>query len=285
MKNIAQDKLNNMIENIIKKIEENDTGKWFKAWSEAGLPINYATNTNYNGFNIISLMCEAVEKNYKTNNWLTFNQIKALKATVKKGEKSTPIFFFKPLKKKEEIIEKGETVEKEKTVLLLKTYNVFNIDQTDIESDSQISETKQDIEEFINNIEIEIKTAQNAYYKPESDYIGIPNINSFDSVDNYYSVLFHEIGHATGHKNRLDRDLTGNFGDISYSKEELIAELSSVFLCSHLSIESSIRHEAYLKSWLQGAKEDPKFLWKSASEASKVLNYCIEKQKEKESAA
>ena len=83
----------------------------------------------------------------------------------------------------------------------------------------------------------------------------------------------HELSHATGHETRLNRDLSGTFGSESYAKEELIAELGSVFLCSYLNIQSSIRHEAYLKSWLGAIKAEPKLLWKSASEAQKILDY------------
>lgn len=284
MKNVAQNKLNEKLESIINKIESGNTGKWFKAWSSAGIPMNFVTKKNYNGFNILTLMYETIENNYTSNCWLTFNQIKSLKAKLKKGEKSTPIFFFKPLKIEEEEIENGEKKKKERTILLLKSYNVFNIDQTDIKIDIKSLEFKGEIEEFVSNTGIEILNGSEALYSPTHDYIVIPEINSFDTVDNYYSVLFHELSHASGAKHRLDRDLSGKFGEVSYAKEELIAELGSVFLCSYLNIESTIRHEAYLKSWLNAAKEDPKFLYKSASEASKILDYFIRQQQKEEAA-
>ncbi|MEV9527045.1 zincin-like metallopeptidase domain-containing protein [Aliarcobacter butzleri] len=283
MANVAQDKLNVMVENIISKIENNETGSWFKSWIGTGIPTNYATKTNYNGFNILVLMFEAQEKGYKSNYWLTFNQIKALKGTVKKGEAATPVFFFKPLTIKETDTETNE--EKEKTIPLLKFYNVFNLDQTDIEIGNNEATFNGDIEEFISNLDIEIKNDAEAYYSPKKDFVAIPHISLFDTTDNYYSVLCHELSHASAAKHRLNRDLTGFFGSESYAKEELIAELGSVFLCSHLGIQSSIRHEAYLKGWLSAAKADPKFLWKSASEAQKILDYFIKKQIKQEKAA
>ena len=283
MANVLQDRLNEMVENIISKIENNETGSWFKSWAGCGIPTNFATKSSYNGFNILSLMFEAERNEYKSNYWLTFNQIKKLKAIVKKGEKSTAVFFFKPLKiQEEEEQENGEMKKKEKTVLLLKSYNVFNLDQTDIEIDTKSPEFRGEIEDFISNVGIEILNGSEAYYSPVFDHVVVPRAEDFNTTDNYYSVLFHELSHASGHKSRLDRDLTGKFGDESYAKEELIAELGSIFLCSHFNIESTIRHEAYLKSWLKAAKEDPKFLWKSASEASKILEYFIKLNKEEE---
>ena len=209
MANIIQDRLNEMVENIISKIENNETGSWFKCWSGSGIPANFATKSNYNGFNILSLMFEAEKNEYKSNYWLTFNQVKQLKATVKKGEKSTPIFFFKPLKIKEKN-EEGEVTEK--TIPLLKSYNVFNIDQTNIEIGNEDLKSDIKIEDFISNLNIEIKNSSEAFYSPKNDYVGIPNISLFDSVDNYYSVLLHELSHATGHETRLNRDLSGTFG-------------------------------------------------------------------------
>ena len=282
MANTIQERLNEMVENIISKIENNETGSWFKSWAGCGIPTNFATKSSYNGFNILSLMFEAERNEYKSNYWLTFNQIKELKATVKKGEKSTPIFFFKPLKIKEEN-ENGEVIEK--TIPLLKSYNVFNLDQTSIELGNEDLKSDIKIEDFISNLNIEIKNSSEAFYSPKNDYVGIPNISLFDSVDNYYSVLMHELSHATGHETRLNRDLSGTFGSESYAKEELIAELGSVFLCSYLNIQSSIRHEAYLKSWLGAIKAEPKLLWKSASEAQKILDYFISLNKSEEIAA
>jgi antirestriction protein ArdC len=99
--------------------------------------------------------------------------------------------------------------------------------------------------------------------------------------------LLHELTHSTGHKSRLDRDLTGKFGSESYSKEECIAELGSLFLMAHLKIEGETKNsEAYIKGWLlKGLKQDPKMLWKLASEAQKAFNFLLSVQKEEDKAA
>ena len=119
----AQDQLNQTAERLIEKIEQCGT-KWITPFN-ASFPQNYKTNTTYNGLNILNLWMEAEDRGYTTNYWLTFNQVKDLKGQVKKGERSTPIFFFKPIKK---LIEDEETGEREeKTIPILKMYYVFNI--------------------------------------------------------------------------------------------------------------------------------------------------------------
>ena len=282
MTNTAYDKLNSMVEKIISKIESGETGSWFKPWIGAGLPTNFASKTMYNGFNILSLLYTTEENEYKTNYWLTFNQLKKLGGKLNKGSVATPVFFFKPIEVNEENDE-GETIKK--TIPLLKFYNVFNLDQTNLELGNIENSLDLSFEEFISNTNVSIKQAGKAFYSPSNDYIGMPHISLFDSVDSYKSVLLHELAHSTGHENRLNRDLSGTFGSESYAKEELIAELSSMFLSSHLGIKSKIRHEAYLENWLQAIKAEPKLLWKSASEAQKVFDYLLGLQQTQQKAA
>lgn len=282
MANIAYDKLNDMVEKIITKIESGDTGSWFKPWAGAGLPTNYSSKTMYNGFNILSLLYTAEENEYKTNYWLTFNQLKKLGGKLNKGSTSTPVFFFKPMEITEEN-EEGEMITK--TIPLLKFYNVFNLDQTNLELGNVENSLDLSFEEFISNTNVTIKQASEAFYSPSKDYIGMPHISLFDNIDSYKSVILHELAHSTGHESRLNRDLSGTFGSESYAKEELIAELSSMFLSAHLGIESKIRHEAYLQNWLQAIKAEPKLLWKSASEAQKVFDYLLSLQQTDQKAA
>jgi antirestriction protein ArdC len=270
-----KDKFNSLVENMIQKIENGETGTWIKPWS-CGLPKNFMTKKHYSGANILFLWLEAEEKGYKSNNWLTFNQIKKLGGTVKKGEKSFSVFFFKPLEIKEEN-EEGEEVKK--TIPLLKTYNVFNIEQTTLEIDTKEVETIPEIEEFISNTGARIKNAQEAFFNPARDYIGIPDITLFKSEEHYYSTLLHELSHWTGHSTRLNRDLKGRFGSESYAFEELIAETSSMFLNSYLGVDySKMRHTEYIQSWLKALKTEPSILWKVASEAQKIFTYLNELQ-------
>jgi len=214
---------------------------------------------------------------YKDSRWLTFNQIKKLGGSVKKGSKSTPIFFMKPV---EQQVENEDTGELEvKKSFFMQNYNVFNIEQTDgIAYEPEIKNNhtnKLDTpQQFIDSINIPLYRGEPAY-SPTDDCIFMPHSNEFDSSDEFYSTYFHELSHSTGHKSRLDRfEKHTVYGDEKYAFEELIAELGSVFL----SIENNIKPDskkqtAYLKSWITALKERPNILYSASSHASKSTNF------------
>ncbi len=285
MNNVAQEKLNEIVEKLISKIENNETGLWSKSWiSGGGLPSNYANKTSYSGFNILSLMFMMEGENWSSNQFLTFNQIRKIKgAKLKKGSLSTPVFFFKMLEKKETIKGKEEISK----IPLLKFYYVYNLDQCEGIEIGTDKEHRANLNEFVANCNIEIKTRSEAYYSPLKDYIGIPDLKLFKTTESYASTLLHELSHSTAHPSRLDRDMTGRFGSESYAKEECIAELSSMFLCSHLDIQNEAKSsEAYIKNWLiDSLKAEPKLLWKIASESQKVFSYLLDQQEKEEKAA
>ncbi|MBV5278258.1 MAG: DUF1738 domain-containing protein [Campylobacteraceae bacterium] len=267
-----QDKLNQVVENIINKIEAGELQSWFKSWS-VGLPKNFASQTFYSGFNIFSLMCEMEEKGYKSNQWLTFNQIQKLGAKLKQGSKGASVFFFKPLEIEEQNETTGELVKK--TIHMLKTFTVFNVDTTDIQIGNDNAEIP-DLNDFIAQSGAIIKTRTEAFYNPKEDYIGMPDISTFIDSVNYGATILHELSHWTGAEHRLNRNLMGKFGSEDYAKEELRCELSAALLCSHFRIVGDLRHAEYLQSWLKALKTEPKLLWKSASEAQKIFDYLME---------
>lgn len=281
--------LENVMSRLIEKIESSE-GNWIQPFNES-MPMNFSNGTEYSGINIINLWIEAEERGYKTNEWATFKQIKAMNGTVDKGEKGTTIFFFKPTKIKETDEQTGE--ETEKTIPMLKTYLVFNKDQTSLKNTKTSNEIL-GLEEFKRNLFVELKHSnKGAFYSPKSDYINMPHIDSFISSDFYYAVLLHELAHSSGHETRLKRDLSGRMKGteeelISYAKEELIAETTRSFLQVNMGLNSTKMQEqnaAYLKSWLKPLKENPKILWSIFSEASKAYNFILENTKAKEEAA
>ena len=270
----TQEQLKNIVENLIEKIESDDTGAWIKPWNST-FPANYASKRAYNGINVWILWAIAQEKNYPTNYWLSFQQIQGLKGRINKGEKSTPVFFFKTMTIKE--IDEVSGKEIEKTIPLLKSYNIFNIAQTDliVEELSNITVIPT-VEEFISNTGIEIHQDSFAYYNPKSHNIGMPHKDSFKSAEGYYSTLLHELAHSTG--KALDRHMNGKFATAEYACEELIAETTKTFLATHLQIEDAQsdhfqQSAAYLKSWLKGS--NPKELWKVFSQAQKAFDYLL----------
>jgi antirestriction protein ArdC len=280
----TQEQLKSIVEKLIETMESDSTGAWIKPWNST-FPMNYHSKRTYNGINVWILWAIAQNRNYPTNYWLSFQQIQGLKGRINKGEKSTPVFFFKTMIIKEIDKQSGEEVEK--TIPLLKSYNVFNISQADLTieeiNDTAIIPT---VEEFISNVEIEIRQDTFAYYHPEAHYIGMPHKDTFTSTEGYYSTLLHELAHSTG--KALERDMSGKFGSPEYSFEELVAETTKTFLATYLQVEETQSYDfeqsaAYLKSWLKGSS--PKELWKVFSQSQKAFDYLIGLQQQEEKAA
>jgi hypothetical protein len=106
---------------------------------------------------------------------------------------------------------------------------------------------------------------------------GLPAVSELDAggenVSSYYATLFHELGHLTGHEKRLDRNLTIRFGTEAYAAEELVAELTSAFLCAELGVQGELRHSGYIGHWIKLLKSDPRAIFTAASKASQAANY------------
>jgi len=246
---------------------------WKKPFTSAS-PKNYVTENNYKGINYFLLS----SSNFLNPFFLTFKQIQDLGGSVKKGEKGFIVIFYKSLE-----IETDK--EKNKTVPMLKYYYVWNWEQTtgiqektiDTKNNNPISEC----EKIINDIKYKpvIKQGLKACYIPSIDTIQIPDLKYFDSESSYYSVLFHELTHWTGHEKRLNRDgiKTIAFGSECYSKEELIAELGASFLCSFTGIlqQTITNSTAYIQNWLQVLKNDSRFIIQASSQAQKAIDFIL----------
>lgn len=283
--NNIKDTLHDLVQLMIDEME-NGTGEWVKSWSAPnGFPQNMVSKKHYRGFNSIHLSMVASRKGYVAPYWLTFNQVKELGGMVKKGEKSTDIFFYKFLDKSKTIKdeETGEELVNLKHIPLLRMYKVFNIEQTEgieyelPEPNINNNERYINAEDFIQSTKADIRYGgDRAFYRPSDDFIQVPEIQFFTDSDNYYATLLHELTHWTGHDTRLDRDKHSRWGDNTYAFEELIAELGAVFLCSHLgiSIEKN-RHPEYLQGWVRSLREDPQILWRAASKAQEAFDYVV----------
>ncbi len=283
------DKLDSIVENLIAKVET--AGSWIKPFKSAiqgGMPINGVTKKEYQGINVFTLWGTAMEKGYTSNIWFTFNQLKAKKQTVIKGEKSTQIFFFKPL----QVEDKDKDDGSKKTIFMLKSYNVFNIEQTDIEipvveveevTENEVIETAK---EFFDNLDyLEVKQHSQPHYRPSDDTIGMPHINDFVSADEYYSTLGHEFIHSTGIETRLNRDNFNSRKTSDYAFEELVAEIGSIFVMARLGLNAEPIQDnsaAYLKGWLKSLENDKKMLWRAASQAHKAFGFLDSLQYEDE---
>lgn len=244
---------------------------WRKTWqSQSRLHCNWLSKRPYTGTNQLTTMISAWANDYKSPYWVTFNQAKDLGGSVK-GQTATPAVFF------------GTGTDKddpEKMFKFAKLYNLFNLDQIGIELPPvEMRQTKlerpYEIAEAI-HVDVESHESFNPCYSPAADVIKMPMPGQFESDDAHQSTFYHECIHATGHKKRLDRDLIARFGSEDYAKEELIAELGSVFLCAELGVTYDIQqHASYLQSWQKAIKDDPQYILKASSAAQKAVEYVM----------
>ncbi len=272
---------------------------WRKTWSTYGLARNYVSGRLYTGINYILMNNTGHPIPY----FATFNQIKELGGTIKKGTEASKVIYFKMYYKDSDDktltpevakgrYQKGEDI---KVLRFIRFYNVFNIvDIEGIEIDlGRFQEVKLSDNEKLTRCEEIIMNMSNppdlrqidtnrAFYSPAEDFINMPSIRQFETSEHYYATYFHELIHATGHASRLARaevmDFSG-FGTTPYSKEELVAEMGASFLCSHSQIDydSIVENNAsYLAGWLKVLKEDPKFIFKVSAEAQKAVEYILD---------
>ena len=250
--------------------------------SSAGHPKNLETTKPYRGINVFLLAFTAYAHGYSSSYWVTFNQARALGGTVKKGEKSSMIVFWKSYD-----VEDRQTGE-EKTISVLRYYRVFNLDQVEgitapdaVAFEPTVFEpidaAETIVKEYEGRPEIE-HGGQQAYYRPSGDAIRIPEQTRFASVEEYYSTLFHELAHSTGHSKRLDRGLDSNpkpFGSADYGKEELVAEMAAAFLCGEAGIRPAVieNQAAYLQGWLKQLKNDKKLVIAAAGAGQKAADW------------
>jgi antirestriction protein ArdC len=267
---------------------------WRKPWSGglSGMPRNYR-GTAYRGINVWLLIAQSMVKGYESNVWLTFKQAADLGGTVRKGEKGTKVILWRPIPK----TENGEPVLNAKTgkqenVWLLRDYTVFNVEQCDglpVNATAEapkvidpIAEAEEILAAYTDCPPITFDGGGRAYYVPGTDSIHLPVKASFESAEGFYSTLFHEVSHSTGHASRLDRDWDKanlSFGCEDYAREELVAEFANAYLCGIAGLPAAQTEQsaAYIASWKRAIENDPTILVKSASLAQKAADYVLGK--------
>jgi len=277
-------------ERIINFIEENNELPWTKPWATIDSPQqNYDSHTMYKGINMILTAMQGYTSPY----WLTALQVKKLGGNIKKGSKHTPILYWAPKDKKGKDEDEQDDDEKPKMKFVLRYYRVFNEAQIEgiefpkldlpVRKFDPIEEAERVIKNIPNCPKIR-KEGSSAYYSPLLDFVNIPSPEYFISNESFYAALFHELAHSTGHPSRLNRFKeegdNHKFGSQTYSKEELVAEMSSAFVLNTLGINTfgtDLNHAAYVKNWLQVLKNDPRMIVNAAGKAEKAANYIMAK--------
>ena len=266
-------------EKIIKQLESG-VAPWRKPWT-CQPPANLLTQREYRGLNVFSLASQGFPSRF----WLTFNQATNLGGRIRKGQKSSPVIFWNIGDEPETTTQDG--TKETSRPFLLRYYRVFNLSQAegiDIPA-SLLQETRtndpiETCEQLVTNMPNSpaFEQSDKAWYSPSNDVVGMPARGLFHSSEEYYATVFHELAHSTGHAKRLHRENFDNpvsFGSESYSKEELIAEMTAAMLCGIAGIEQRILENsaAYLKTWIVRLKSDSRLLISAASQAQKAADF------------
>jgi antirestriction protein ArdC len=274
---------------IIRQLESG-VAPWHKPW-RAELPVNLVSGKPYRGLNVFLLGCQGYGSRY----WLTFNQAAKLGGHVRKGERSSLVTFWHI--GEEKIIRDSDGNQRKSKPFLLRFYRVFNVEQTEGIADklglTGASPRVPDLEQceaIVSGMPNPPKREQSnrAWYRPSTDTVGMPARGLFSSAEEYYSTLFHELTHSTGHSSRIGREgieQLNTFGSESYSREELIAEMGAAMLCGVTGIEQATiqNSAAYLKTWIERLKSDSRLLVSAASAAQKASDYILGKSPARES--
>lgn len=224
----------------------------------------------------------------KPGEYITFSQIKAEGGTIRKGEKASVVVFWKMQKAKETDPNTGE--ESEKLYPILRYFNVFHIDQCEgitpkykpeeLPTADPIEAAEEIGADYIarEGVKLEHIAGDRACYSPSADRVTMPLREQFTEPAEYYSTLFHELGHSTGHASRLNR-LTSSanaaFGSDDYGREELVAELTAACVLNNCSIETpqSFRNSAsYIDNWLRAIRGDNRLIISAAGKAEKAVS-------------
>ena len=257
-----------------------------KRGSGDGWPKNLSSDKRYRGINVFLLTFQAWDKGYASDYWLTFRQAIAQGGKVRKGEKSSLVTFWKLYETKDKT--SGEDV----TLPVLRHYNVFNAEQCDeIEAPDTLELTVEDppFEPIEQAAEVVAgyhdppqisHIGSKACYRPGEDKVLIASPERYAAREDYYTTLFHELAHSTGHTKRLARGLdeaSAPFGSPDYSKEELLAEMTAAFLNATAGISpSTIEQSAsYIEHWKKELQGDKRLVVSAAGAAQKATDWIL----------
>lgn len=216
--------------------------------------------------------------------WVTFNQAKERGGKIRKGEHGRKVVFFTMAPVKDD-----DGNETGKVYPVVQWSTVFKINQCDgidqkfhkdagMLYDFNMDMTAEEVaDEYAKREGITITNAHisRAYYSPSRDEVMLPVREQFKDNMEYYSTLFHELTHSTGHPKRLNRIVKqAAFGSDEYSAEELVAEIGSASIMATLGLETDgtfRNNTAYIQNWLKALKNDKKLIITASSKAEKAI--------------
>ncbi len=278
-------------EKIVKMLDKGIV-PWSKPWTCSGGAVSHYNGRPYSLLNQILLMDEGESiDDFKSREFITFTQIKAEGGSIRKGEKSKMVVFWKIYQKETGKI-KANGEKEVKTVPTLRYYNVWEVGQCEgikrkygaaERHHDPIAEAEDIVAAYFGRetCRLEVTETDRAYYSPVEDLVHVPQQSQYEDIAEYYSTLFHEMTHSTGHKSRCNRELTGMaaFGSMEYSREELVAEMGSAFLMNIAGIESERAFSnsvGYIQGWSRKLREEPRLFVNAASKAEAAVNYILD---------
>jgi antirestriction protein ArdC len=275
-----------------KIIAELEAGRvpWVQPWGTSAakasvtMPKNAATERQYSGINVLILWSAVIESGFSTQNWLTFRQALGLGGNVRKGEHGTTVVYADRFVPDEERRRAERDGDEPNTIPFLKRFTVFNTDQCENlppELTSNPAPVPEGLilphaEALIRATGIEFRIGgDRAYYDILNDFVRVPPPQAYFEPINWHRTAVHELAHASGSRSRLNRDLSGSFGSKKYAYEEIVAEITSAFVCASLGIVPTVRHADYIGSWIDVLRDNDRAVVRAASAASKAADYLL----------
>ncbi len=278
-----RDPIQEFADRIIAELERG-VKPWVRPWDpeKAGgpqSPFNPTTGARYHGINVLILGMDMRAFQSGDPRWMTYQQAHEKGWQVRKGEKSTTIFFTKPYEVEDEEADDGK-----KTIRVLKHYAVFHASQVDgipaykapgIDDAPWTRPEGADI--ILKNSGAVIRIGgDRAFYSPATDHVQLPPDNAFSGPPEWSATALHELSHWTGHPTRLDRDMGKRFGSAGYAMEELRAEVASAFIGTELGIPTDIpQHASYIADWLKPLKQDKREIFRAAADAQRIADMIL----------
>ena len=291
---------------LIEQIE-GGTARWTQAWQpgEKAMPRNVATGKAYRGGNSVWLASVADQRGFQDERWGTYKQVKGLGGQVRRGEKGSAILFWQFETRKLARDRNGKPVLDENGKPVYETipldrprsypYTVFNAEQCDglprraPQAAARAWDPIEEAERVLKASGAAIENAgkNRAYYDLRRDRIILPFKEQFPNGPAYYQTALHELGHWTGHPDRLNRatlmqGIEEGFASPHYAREELRAEISSMMTGDRLRLgHDPSRHAAYVGSWIQALKDDPREVYRASQDAQVMSDYVLDRAREK----
>jgi antirestriction protein ArdC len=261
---------------------------WRRPWN-GRLPTNYDTEKQYRGVNILTLGLAEMVRGYSSPYWMTYRQSQKHGGHIKRGEKATYIVFSD---RKIREVENEDGTKDQKIYHMIRSFPVFNWSQTEgvpkkeictaLDPDRDLIAVCDHMLSQMPKPPIYRECGSSAYYAPKKDLVNLPPFETFKTTEGYVATKFHEYGHSTGHKARLNRSGVmgaASFGGEEYSFEELVAELTSAYLCAINGIDNTVENStAYIQNWLKALKDDKSMLLRASGKATAAVEYILGKQ-------